>query len=96
MRLRQIAANDAGRLQTIQVWHADVHDDEIGAKLLRFFDRVLPIHGFTANFAVFARRQQSAHASANYLVIISYQNSHSSVPSRVHAKKLPCSPRPSR
>jgi hypothetical protein len=89
MRIGKIAANHSRGFQTIQVWHADIHDDEVGVKLMRFLDSILPIHGFPANFAIPPCRQQRANASADYFVIVCYQNPHSVCPFGSTCKVLP-------
>ncbi len=70
LRAGKASADDAGGFQTIQVWHADVHDDEVGMKLVSLFDGVLAIHGFAADFAVLLGSQQGADAATDHFVIV--------------------------
>ena len=88
--LGKAAANHARRFQTIQVRHADVHDDQVRTKLMGLFHGILPVHGFPANLAILARRQQRANAPADYLVIVCDQNPHSALPLLLFRAK--CSP----
>jgi hypothetical protein len=64
------AADYPRGFQTVQVRHADVHDDQVRTKQPGLFYGILAIHGFAANFAIPARRQQRANASADYLMIV--------------------------
>ena len=89
LRIGKIAANHSRGFQTVEVWHADIHDDKVRMKLVGFLDSILPVYGFPANFAIPPCRQQRANAPANYFVIVRYQNPHSVCPFESACKILP-------
>ena len=70
LRAGEASADHARRFQTIQVWHADVHDDEVGTEFVSLIDGVLPVHGFAADFAVPLGSQQGADAPPDHFVIV--------------------------
>jgi hypothetical protein len=72
--LRVVLQQLAGRIQAIEVWHAYVHDDDIGLQLLGHLNGLAPIGCLSANFPPFVLLEQRAQASAHDFVIIGQQN----------------------
>ncbi len=58
------------RVQTIQVRHGDVHDDDVRLVLLGFGDGFPAGGGFRADFPFRTGRQHRPDASANNLVVV--------------------------
>jgi hypothetical protein len=64
----------AGRLKTIDIGHAQIHNDQIRFQSTGFFYGVSPVDGFTADFLERSARKQRANAATHGFVIIHDQN----------------------
>jgi len=79
LRLRENALNLARGVQTVHVWHADVHDDDVGTFRPGFPHSIPAVHGLRANGKRGTRCENGANPSPHKFMIIDHQNSrHSS------------------
>jgi len=75
-RFRQNAPNFAGRVEAIQVRHADVHDDDIRFQLFGFFDSVPAVNRFATNFPSASALQQNTNALTDIFMVIRDEDPH--------------------
>ena len=69
-----LAENQLSGLKTVDVGHADIHQDDVRVQLPCLFDSIKTINCLTTYFQVGARSQYRAETSPKYLVVVRQQN----------------------
>jgi hypothetical protein len=70
----KLSKDPAGRLNPIQIRHADIHDDQIGPKFLSQLQRHQTVLGLTQNFHVRLLLKDGSQTGPHDFVIVCQQN----------------------
>ena len=68
--IRKRGTNKVSGFQTVQLGHADIHDDDIRIQLSSLFHRILSVNRFATHFVVRVAQDEGANAPANDFVVI--------------------------
>ena len=82
--IRNLAENQLGGLKTVDVGHADIHQDDVRQQLFRFFDGIKTVNRLATYFQLGARFQYRAETPTKNLVVVGQQNAWSFVFHSVH------------
>jgi hypothetical protein len=63
-------ADERSGFEAVEAGHADVHDYDVGGELAGFFDGILAIKGFAADFVIGLGLNEGADAAAHNFVVI--------------------------
>src|SRR5580704_10008561 len=69
------AADFPGGIKTIQIWHAEIHENEIGHQHLCLLYCISAVHCFATDVKVSLCHEERSHSSSHYFVVIHYENS---------------------
>src|SRR5579859_4032066 len=75
--MRIVLQQLARRIQTVQVGHADIDNNDVRIQLKGFLDCFATIAGFAAHFPALVLLKQRAQTSAHDFMIVGQQNSES-------------------
>jgi len=71
---RKFAANQLGGLKTVDIGHADIHQDDVGEQLFCLFESIKTIDRFATYFQFSVRFQYRTKTPPKYLVVVRQQN----------------------
>jgi hypothetical protein len=71
----ELSPNSAGRFQTIQLRHANIHQDYVRPKFQRFLHALASIARLTADLPVRKTGQQTPHRVSQWLTVVNDQYS---------------------
>jgi hypothetical protein len=62
--------DQASSFQPVEIRHADVHDDDVGLKLIGLREAIVAVDGFPTNLKVRASREKRANAATHNFMIV--------------------------
>ena len=87
--LRKHAADFSRGFKTIQIWHAEIHENKIGEQHFSLLYGIATVHGLATHVEISLRQQERPHPSSYDFMVIYYKYSQSEPRSGMESQEYP-------